>query len=391
MQMMCVLIPHFPLKCEKLKNPGLAKAAVIAREAGSKKRLMDYSPQLRGLEAGMALERALGLYGDVEVLNADLAGYQSVFNTMLDHMQLKSPLLEGPEPGVIYTSMKGMELIYPDETGFIKALMEGIPLVFEPRFGIAAGKFPAMLAAAAATPGGCKSLASNNCDFIRNTPCSRLPVSAGAKASLAGFGLKTLGQIAALPRPALEAQFGPEGKRIWELSNGQDSEPLHPRPARRIIEERQELATVTVSLDVLLLSFEDMLKRAFAELTPRGMGILCAEIWTRTTSCQYYRKAVHFKQPAPDTRTCLRRIKHVLESCPQPGPVEEAGVVITGSTCLAGRQNSLLPDIRSRDNFLNEMRQMEFKMGSPKVFKFREVEPWSRIPERRHVLAPLNG
>ena len=392
MNITCILMPNFALKCEQLKNPQMAAAnTVIAGGTGSRKCVFNHAPDLRGLENGMPLEQALGLYGDIDVLDADLALYHSLFNTILDRLQAKTPLLEGAGPGTVYTCMQGMQLIYPDEEAFINALKEAIPPVFEARFGIAGGKFPALLAASVSPPGQFKSLAGNSSSFIQNMPCSCLPVSPKIKARLAAFGLKTLGQLARLEPGALGSQFGPEGRRIWELANGQDSETLNPRPSREIIEESMELDPVTISLDILLLCLEGMLNRALATLLPRGMGIICADIWTRTTNGQHCRKSIHFKQAATGTRAALARIKSVLEACPQPGPVEELGMMATASSCLSGRQKSLLPEIRSKDNFLSEMRQLEFKLGSPKVFKFKEVEPWSRIPERRHVLSPLNG
>jgi DNA polymerase-4 len=36
------------------------------------------------------------------------------------------------------------------------------------------------------------------------------------------------------------------------------------------------------------------------------------------------------------------------------------------------------------------LKQLEFRLGSPQVFKVKEVEPWSRITERSYALKPLN-
>ncbi len=133
-----------------------------------------------------------------------------------------------------------------------------------------------------------------------------------------------------------------------------------------------------------------MLGRALKCLSPKGMGIICAEVWTHAINGLYWQKTIHFKQPATGVKTALLRISHVMEACPQPGPVAEIGIKVTGASCLTGRQKSLLPEVRSKDHFLSQILQLEFKLGSPQVFKFKEVEPWSRIPERRHVLAPLS-
>ena len=63
---------------------------------------------------------------------------------------------------------------------------------------------------------------------------------------------------------------------------------------------------------------------------------------------------------------------------------------ITGLGYRRGRQKSLFSEVRARDHLLEDIKQLEFRLGSPQVFKIKEVEPWSRIPERRYALTPLS-
>ena len=53
-----------------------------------------------------------------------------------------------------------------------------------------------------------------------------------------------------------------------------------------------------------------------------------------------------------------------------------------------GRQKSLFPDIRAKDHLMNDIKQLELRLGNPQVYTVKEVEPWSRIPERRYALTP---
>jgi DNA polymerase-4/protein ImuB len=36
---------------------------------------------------------------------------------------------------------------------------------------------------------------------------------------------------------------------------------------------------------------------------------------------------------------------------------------------------------------MEDIRQLELRLGNPQIYKVQEVEPWSRMPERRYVLA----
>ena len=91
-----------------------------------------------------------------------------------------------------------------------------------------------------------------------------------------------------------------------------------------------------------------------------------------------------------DVRSAVSRIKRILENYPQPGPVEQAGIKITGLGYPRGRQKSLFREVRAKDHLAEDIKQLELKLGNPQVYTVKEVEPWSRIPERRYALTPTN-
>ena len=90
-------------------------------------------------------------------------------------------------------------------------------------------------------------------------------------------------------------------------------------------------------------------------------------------------------------KTAFSRIKQVMENSPQPGPIEQMGMKITGMGRQWGRQRNLFPEVRAQDHLMNDIKQLEFRLGSPQVFRIKEMEPWSRIPERRYALTPASG
>ncbi len=226
--------------------------------------------------------------------------------------------------------------------------------------------------------------------FLKDLPCDVLPVSAKSRSKLHDFGLATLGQVAALPPGPFQSQFGPEGKRIWELARGHDDTPLYPRFMEEVIEESATLPSVTVSLEAILVALESLLARLFAGNTLKGRGIRSLTLWTRSWNAEHWERNINFKEPAMDVRSAVSRIKRVLEDYPQPGPVEQVGMRITGLGYPRGRQKSLFSEVRAQDHLLEDIKQLELRLGNPQVFKVKEVEPWSRIPERRYALTPIN-
>jgi DNA polymerase-4/protein ImuB len=63
---------------------------------------------------------------------------------------------------------------------------------------------------------------------------------------------------------------------------------------------------------------------------------------------------------------------------------------ITGLCGQRGQQKSLFTEVRAQDHLLEDIRQLEFRLGGPQLYKIKEVEPWSRLPERRYALTPLS-
>jgi DNA polymerase-4 len=394
MKFLCVLLPHFPLRCEVLRNNAVESCPTLVLQpkdaVSSQKLVLDYSPELENIQRGMSVQQALSLHGDVRLVYADIPHYRSIFNKVLDALELKSPLVEGANLGCAYLGLDGLHSIYPDDSILIKNVKEAIPATFAVRMGIAEGKFPAYLAALYSPPQGYRILTGKMEAFLKELDCDVLPVSLKSKNKLRDLGIRTLGQIASLPRGAVQSQFGPEGRMIWELAGGYDDTPLYPRCSEEMIEESTTLSSMTVSLEAILVMIESLLSRAFARDSLKGRGISRITLWTRRWGSGHWEQDIRFKEPAMDIKSALSRIKPVLENCPQPGPVEQIGIRLSGLSCRRGRQRSLFSEVRAKDHLLEDIKQLELRLGSPQVFKIKEVEPWSRIPERRYALTPLS-
>ena len=339
MKVLCVLLPHFPLRCEIRRHytqtkeginfpsdkiteektggfeesnikggaarhtdieGGAARRAdikgcavvadnciirgmIVTYAVGSQKLVLDYSPELEGLQRDMPLQQALSRHGEVELVQADIPHYRSVFNELLDSLEEKSPLVEDFDLGQAYIGLDGMQLIYPDDEALVNSIKEVIaetphlnPLpqgerreTFAVQMGIAEGKFLAYLAALYSPPEKDYRILAGNLDsFLKDLSCDVLPVSLKSKDKLCDFGLHTLGQVTALPPGPLQAQFGVEGKRIWELARGYDDTPLNPRSLEEVIEESTILSSVTVSIEALLVAWESLLVAGLCQIRP---------------------------------------------------------------------------------------------------------------------------
>jgi len=208
MKLLCILLPHFPLRCEVLKDPGLAgHPALLTYAVGSEKLLLDFLPGMGGLERDMPLQQAVSRCDEnVRFIHADMPHYWDVFSRILDALELRSPFVEGSELGDIYIGCDGLEGIYPGDAALAGAMRSAVPEAFEPRLGIAEGKFAARLAALNSPPGGHLSLTDDITSFLSGLSCDLLPVAPRTRGRLHEFGLHTLGELSALTLSQLQAQ-----------------------------------------------------------------------------------------------------------------------------------------------------------------------------------------
>ncbi|UCG54178.1 MAG: hypothetical protein JSV32_06165 [Dehalococcoidia bacterium] len=391
MKILCALLPHFPLRCEIMRQPSLAgQSLLVTYTTDSKKLVLDYSPELDGLQQDMPLQHALSHYSNANLVSADMPYYSSIFTKLLDALEEISPLIEGNESRNIFINLEGLQLIFPDYRAIINAVFDIIPDIFKPRIGLACNKFLSYLAALSCPRNGHRILIDNTVAFLKDLPCDVLPVSIKSRQRLRDFGLHTLGQLSMLPPGPLLSQFGMEGKKLYNLARGRDDTPLIPRIMTKAINESAALPSVTISLEAIITELESLLTKVFINISRFGLGIYSLDIWTRSWSALHWEQTIHFKEPATDIKSVTKRIKRLLEYYPQQGPVEHVGLRITRLGYPRGRQSNLMPKVRAQDHLMEDIRQLELRLGNPQIYKVQEMEPWSRIPERRYILAHTN-
>ena len=80
-------------------------------------------------------------------------------------------------------------------------------------------------------------------------------------------------------------------------------------------------------------------------------------------------------------------LRCTLEAALPSRPVEEMEVTLSGLTGETGKQEGLfVAKGRRRAQLEEALRQLKARFGQSPVYHVVEVEPWSRIPERRLAL-----
>jgi DNA polymerase-4 len=101
---------------------------------------------------------------------------------------------------------------------------------------------------------------------------------------------------------------------------------------------------------------------------------------------------VAFKDPAGNKNQALFAIKSKLDTVSFPGPLEDMRLTLSGITGEAGRQESMWKEVKCDNDLQETISQLRSRLKiAPPIYQVRELEPWSRIPERRYALVQLSG
>ena len=381
MHIACVHIPRFAVEVERQRRNDLASRLILIGEAT----VFDCSlgAEASGVQRGMRLSEAIGLCHRAVVLPPDLPHYQRRFDDVLDFLGAHSPALEAGGLGTVYLSLDGLSVEpEPFAEGLIASLHQRYG--FMAAMGIAGGKFTASVAAQTTRPGLAKAVpSSGEAAFLAPLPVDHLPANEPMRWRLGLLGLHTLGDVARLPLGPFQAQFGPEGKHCWELAQGIDHEPLVPRVKEETIVRRLQLAARAVTLEAILVGVERLVYAAYASADRRGRWVRKAVVRAALDTGSW-ELPVPFREALADPRDSWFAVKSAIARHPPERPVEELEVELVGLSAESGKQVGMLEGKGKLWRQVEEAaRQLRAQEGRAHIGKVVEVEPWSRIPERR--------
>lgn len=388
----CVLVRSFPLACELADHRELVGSpAAVVGDSGSMEAVSPEA-EARGVHPGETVREAIGRCPTLAVVEARPARYRAVWEELLLALQQVAFTIEPAAAGLVYVAVDELWTCHGSRESAMAAVLGCARPALEPRMGVAPTRFAALLAARCAAAGRAEVVTEEALPaFLALQPVQALPLSVEVLRRLRLLGLERLGELGALPRSALAAEFGPDGVLAWRLARGGDREPL--RPQRRVLPlaERLRLEAPLSSRQALLVAWEQTLSRLARQPAFGGLAARQAELRAATERGRQWSRTITFKEPLTDSRRMWSALRAALEDAQYPGPVSELVVELRGLGPAAGQQLAL-PGAGSslRARLEVGLRQLKARYGYCPVGRVVEVEPWNRIPERRLALVDFD-
>lgn len=130
------------------------------------------------------------------------------------------------------------------------------------------------------------------------------------------WGIKTLGELAALPELGFIARFGDLGERLLRLARGETQRALRVREAPETYERRVELEHPQVLLEPLLFILSSLLQELMEALARQGLATNRVTLGLRLVKRAPHNRTLEFPVPVRDPQVLLKQLQFDLEAHP---------------------------------------------------------------------------
>ncbi|MGO9959088.1 MAG: hypothetical protein ACLP50_24500 [Solirubrobacteraceae bacterium] len=405
----CVLIPRFALATAAGdRGELLQKPVALAPEPGGVQQVGEVSlaAEAFGIHPGMRLGEALARCPELTLVPPDPAGVADLWERLLVRLESIGAAVEPERPGLVCFDARGLLRLHGGIDGVLAAVRRGLRV--PARIGVAPSRFAAVAAATRARvrrpeivdggrrgPGARLGLEDRERAraYLASLPVSLLrarPALAELPEALERLGVRTLGELAALPPAALADRFGRLGLLAHELACGGDSS-LRPRPASELVREELDLPEAVSGVQLergLGLLIDRLLARRERRCRTLRAVVISAVLVEQGGT---WREQVVFREALADP--VRMRLALAPRLALMPAPAERLRLAVERFGLPASDQRALLEDpAAARASRLREaIRQARVAAGPDAALRVLEVDPDSRLPERRAVLTPFEG
>ena len=383
MRVACFFFPHFVVQVEVRDNDSLrGKPIIIGGLPYERKVVYDASKEALscGVRQGIPLREAYALCPQGAFLPLDEGKYASAFTGILTSLANCSPVVEAEPLGSAFIDLK----YECNELRFVGEVRQTIEERFQlhPFTSIAPNKFVARAASRVAGTGQVMVInEGEGKDFLEDLSVCFLPASSGTLERLELLGIHRMGQLGSLSLAAVSLEFGNEGKRLWELSNGIDGTALIPWSKAPMLEEQIYFEPAAETIGQVLAGGDELLTRLGRRLQERWQCCLRLAISMHFSNDHIAQRVVHFKEATSCKETMLRHLKQYLEKAKFTASVSKMRLTLTDFCPESGRQALFLAEpLRHRERLASAISWLRQRYGKGVVGKML-VKPNSPLPE----------
>ena len=399
--MACVWVPCFAAAAAERCEPALTERPLaIVRGTPPATRVVEANALARAQHVvpGMTETEACARCPRLERRAASESRVMAARHALLEAALAVSPRLEDAAPGVVFVDTQGLGRLFAGPRAIGERLVRHARAVgMTAQVALATSRAVARVvvqsanAAVVVIAPGCERAA------LAPAPVALLDLPEPILVTLEMWGVRTLGEFAALPRVGLAERLGPAGLRAHELALGRDPDPFCAWVPPPFWEEAQDLDWEIHELPALLRVTRGVLQRLTGRLTAAHVAADSMDIGLGLGDGTRHERTVTLAYPTRDLELMHALVRSELEAHPPAAPV--TGVVLSVHPVLtnpgqAGLWQPPIPAHRDLTGVLTRLVGLvgEGNLGSPRVLDSHRPDavtlgPFSPPPEPRQDLS----
>ena len=212
----------------------------------------------------MTVLQAQAVLYEAVTLVTDPTARRERWDAMLDALDAVSPLIEDAGEGCAFCEMRGSVGEAEDWMRSAREALSGFGMPLG--LGVGPNRFVARIAARRRR----RCPAGEEAAFVAPMPLRVLGIEPQIEERMQMLGIRTLGELAALPHGPFVRRFGPDAARWHALARGIDEAPLVPRPHRIRIERTIFGEGSAASEEAVLFALRALVARVVDDLVVLG-------------------------------------------------------------------------------------------------------------------------
>ena len=210
------------------------------------------------------------------------------------------------------------------------------------------------------------------------------------------WGLRTLGDLVALPSDDLAARLGQDGVRWQRLARGEDAAPLVPAVPEERFEQALDLEWPIDELEPLAFVLGRLLEPLEAHLERRGRGAAVLHVRLFLVKAASETRVVHERSlqlptPIRDARTLRTLALLDLESHPPAGPIDRVVVAVDPTPARIVQFSLITRPLPSPEQISTLMARLQALMGETRCGSPALIDSWASGAFEMTPFAPVDA
>ena len=190
------------------------------------------------------------------------------------------------------------------------------------------------------------------------------------------WGLRTLGDLAALPADDVAARLGNDGVVTQRFARGEDMRPLRPEIPKERFEQALDLEWPIDGLEPLSFVLGRLLEPLTAHLARRGRGAAVLHVRLHLVTRVVYERSLQLPAPMCDARTFRTLLLLDLESHPPSAAIDRVVVAVDPTPARVVQFSLLARPLPSPEQLSTLMARLAALIGEDRCGSPVAVNTW---------------